>query len=134
MTRYLVVDDSRTIRLTIAAALRQSGSNPEILEADNVQAALEAFRRAAPDLVFLDMMLARDEPKAGGLSILETILSERPEAKVVLVTGLSPDHPDLREAISAGAYAHIAKPVRVEAVRQVLQTFETETGRAGRIR
>lgn len=132
MARYLVVDDSPTVRLTLAAAIkhvRPFGS--EILEAADSKGALAAFTTNRPDVVFLDMMLASGEK---GLDVLVGMLKARPEAKIVLVTGLPPEDPEVRKAIMAGAFAHLQKPTRSEAVRKVLNELEEESGRYGRIR
>lgn len=132
MARYLVVDDSPTVRLTLAAAIRHVRPfGSEVVEAADAQTALRAFRDASPDVVFLDMMLAGGDK---GLDVLRTMLKERPDSKVVLVTGLAAEDPEVRNAIMEGAFAHLQKPTRSEAVRKVLNEVEEESGRYGRIR
>jgi ActR/RegA family two-component response regulator len=85
-----------------------------------------------PDVVFLDMMLAGDDPHAPddkparGLSILKTMLERRPDTPVVVVTGLSGSQPDVVDAISAGAIAALRKPVRAEEVKYVLEAIEPD--------
>lgn len=132
MARYLIVDDSRTIRLAVGAALKQAGGiRTEVYEAEDTAGALTHFREKKPDIVFLDMMLAQGSK---GLDALNAMLEERPDARIVIMTGLAPDHPDVVAAISHGAFAHIQKPVRLEAVKTVLSQVEAESGRLGRIR
>lgn len=131
MPRYLVVDDSPTIRLMIKMAIKQATGSEDIAEADDAATAMAKFQAAKFDAVFLDMMLAGSDR---GLDVLRAMLVERPEAKVILLTGLARDHPDVAKAISDGAFAYVEKPVRGEAVRKVLQTLDAESGRLGRIR
>jgi DNA-binding NtrC family response regulator len=132
LATYLVVDDSPTIRLTLAAAIRHaSGGMVKVLEAADANSAIDTFLRDKPSVVFLDMMLGGGPT---GLDALNVMLRERPEARVVLVTALPGDHPEVLAAISLGAFAHLGKPVRTDDVKRVLQTIEGEEGRLGRIR
>jgi CheY-like chemotaxis protein len=137
MARYLVVDDSPTVRLRVRQGLEQvAGGAAEIREAGTAPAALEAFGQARPDVVFLDLVLAPTEPggqAARGVDVMQAILALQPDARVVLLTGLPADHPDVVEGISQGAYAHLAKPVDLAALKQVLERAEMELGRLGRI-
>jgi SARP family transcriptional regulator, regulator of embCAB operon len=130
--RFLVVDDSPTVRLMLKAAIRKAVDGADVDEADAPDAALARFRETNPDVVFLDMVLGND---GTGAQTLDRILGERPEARIVLVTGLPQDHPDVVAAISRGAFAFVAKPVRNEAVRAVLDQVREESGAGhGRIR
>src|SRR5581483_5511789 len=118
--RFLVVDDSPTVRLSLKAAIRKSaGEHAAIDEAEDAESAISSFARDPPDVVFLDMMLAKGT--TGGMA-LERILATAPEARVVLVTGLPEGHADVVDAISRGAAGFLRKPVRVEAVREILDT------------
>jgi DNA-binding NtrC family response regulator len=131
VSRYLLVDDSPTVRLTLAAAIRNARKGVvDIKEAGDAKGALAAFGAQHPDVVFLDMML----PGESGLQILTKMLEIHPGAKVVLVTGLASDHPDVVQAIANGAFAYLQKPTRTETVRRILNDIETEAGRFSRIR
>ena len=132
MSRYLIVDDSPTVRLMVKSAIRKLvGEGAEIDEVEDADAALASFKQRAPSVVFLDMMLAR---QSTGAVALDTILREKADAKVVLVTGLPPTHPDVIEAISRGAFGFIAKPVRSDAIRDILDQIAGESGSQIRIR
>jgi CheY-like chemotaxis protein len=125
MPRYLVVDDSRTSRTLLAALLRKASSvPPDILEAASLDEALEAFSRTPPDVVFLDMQLDLHATGTGGgssgLMALDAMLRERPEARVVLVTALTSDHPDVSDALAMGACALLEKPVASDQLRAAL--------------
>ncbi|HUR64463.1 MAG TPA: response regulator [Candidatus Thermoplasmatota archaeon] len=131
MSRYLLVDDSPTVRLTLAAAIRNARKGvTDVKEAGDAKAALAEFKTHRPDVVFLDMMLPGDS----GLKVLDKMLEANPAAKVVLVTGLASDHPDVVQAIANGAFGYLQKPTRTDAVRKILNDIETEAGRFSRIR
>lgn len=131
MPRYLVVDDSATIRLTLAATLRNLDPSAQIVEAAAEQEAVDRFLAADFDVVFLDMMLSRER---SSLDAMRAMLAARPGARIVLTTGLDREHPDVVEAVSEGAFGHLRKPLRADAVRGVILDIEAESGRAGRIR
>jgi CheY-like chemotaxis protein len=132
MRRYLVVDDSVTIRKAMAAAVKQAGGHgSEVVEAADAVQALEAFRKGPYDAIFLDMMLPGGP---GGLRVLQAMLQQDHAARIVLVTGLPQDHPEVVEAINHGAFACIPKPVRGDAVQRVLHVLAAESGRFGRIK
>lgn len=132
VARYLLVDDSPTIRLTLAAAIRNAHKGlTDIIEAGDVATAIKAFTDKKPDVVFLDLML----PGGGsGIDALRAMLEMRPDVKVILITGLPQDHPTVVEGISSGAFAYLAKPARTETVRKILNDIESESGRFSRIR
>jgi len=131
VSRYLLVDDSPTVRLTLAAAIRNARKGvADIKEAGDAKEAMAAFATHRPDVVFLDMML----PGESGLQVLDHMLQANPNAKIVLVTGLAHDHPDVVQAIANGAFGFLQKPARTDSVRKVLNDIETEAGRFSRIR
>ncbi|MBI2078921.1 MAG: response regulator [Euryarchaeota archaeon] len=114
-----------------SAILASETTAPRILEARNAAIAISEFRTNNVDIVFLDMMLG---PEMNGRELLQLMLNEKPEQHVILVTGLARDHPDVVGAVSLGAFAFVAKPIRKEAIQRVLSELDTEEGRAGRIR
>lgn len=132
--RFLLVDDSATSRMALAAALRNATQGrAEVREAADAKAAEAAFAEAKPDVVFLDMVL--DETQGGGgLDLLLSLLAAHPGARVILVTSLPHQHPDIVKALAQGAFAHLTKPIRTDAVRTVLQELDVEAGRVGHIK
>ncbi len=133
MARYLLVDDSPTIRLTLASAIKQATRTPpQILEAADAVEALKQFDKAPIDAVFLDMVL--DDTADSGLNVMAKILARNPSTRVILVTGLPASDPMVVKGIRQGAFAYLPKPARTEAVRKILNEMETESGRFGRIR
>lgn len=117
----------------VAAAARaaQKGLR-EFHEAETIDIALRIFEDSKPDIVFLDMMLAGDDPHAPddqparGLGVLKAMLAKRPDLPIVIITGLSGSQPDVVEAISAGAIAAIRKPIKPEEIKYVLDAIEPD--------
>lgn len=128
--RILVVDDSVTIRMALVAAFRNSSTQRlDIQEAGDATSALRIFKQDLPDIVFLDMLLGNEK----GLDLLRTFLGHRPGARIVLMTGLDRDHPDVIQAISDGAFGYLQKPVRSSAIHAMLALVDSESGAFGRI-
>lgn len=135
MRTVLVVDDSRTIRMAVAQAIRNTwGKDVEILGADDDDKAWDLFLNTeALDVVFLDMVMPGETETAVGLELLRDMAEERPEVPVVIVSGLPPGHPILVQAVSLGAVAALGKPVRADDVRRVLESLKPHDGRFGYI-
>ncbi|MCA1814491.1 MAG: response regulator [Halobacteriales archaeon] len=129
--RFLVVDDDRTSRRLLSVALRQVEPAAEVDEASSLDEALASFEHAPPEVVFLDMML--DLTHGGqpggstGLVALSLMRDLRPDARVVLVTSLPRDDPDVLDALQLGAMEHLEKPYGVPAVRAALQSVRARS-------
>ena len=85
MTKILLADDSKFLRLAIERALARAGY--EVFSATDGLQALEMAREKKPDLILLDMLL----PKMTGPDVLKA-LKKDPATKgiaVVVCTGLS---------------------------------------------
>ena len=132
MPRYLVVDDSPTVRFMLAGAIKQAaGPGTEIIESGTLEDAVAQYASNLPDVVFLDMMMGGN---VAGPEVMMRILETNPQARIVVVTGLPPSDPNVVHVVSDGAFAHLQKPVRAEAVRGVLSEIAAENGSGGRIR
>ena len=98
----LVVDDEALVRWSLKERLARDGY--EVLEAATAAAALEQAGESV-DLILLDFRL----PDSDGLAVLKRVKELRPNAKVIMVTGL--DEEEIREtARQHGASAYITKP------------------------
>jgi len=121
MAKILVVDDEENIRKTLKSALDRR-SHEVVTAADYRQG--EEYSRADFDLIFLDVML----PDGNGLDLLRFILGRNRRQTVVMISG----HADVDmavEAIHAGAYDFIEKPLSLD---RVLITIDNAT-RASRL-
>ena len=91
-----------------------------VAEADNGETALERFRETRPDLVTMDIVM----PKRSGIEALQDIMTEDPEARVIMVSALGQDSLVL-DAVQSGARDFIVKPFKEE---KVLEVVERVTG------
>jgi two-component system chemotaxis response regulator CheY len=106
MTKVLVVDDSKAMRMIVIRTLRQAGwGSLQVTEAANGAEALEAIRRDAPDLVLCDWNM----PEMTGIELLSKLNAEGSKIRFGFVTSEGTD--TMRErARQEGALFLIAKP------------------------
>jgi CheY-like chemotaxis protein len=85
MTKILLVDDSKFLRLATERALARAGY--DVSSATDGEQALEIARNLRPDLILLDMLL----PKLPGPEVLKALKKDTRTADipVVVFTGLS---------------------------------------------
>ncbi len=116
MAKILVIDDEENIRSTLKSALDRRGH--ETVTASDYRQGKE-YSRADFDIIFLDVLL----PDGNGLDLLKEILAADRRQTVVMISG----HADIDmavEAIQAGAYDFIEKPLSLD---RVLITIENAT-------
>ncbi len=107
-SRILLVDDDRAFRRVYAKLLEGEGYTVEV--ADDRPSAREAFAAGGFDVVVLDLMLPPDGSVQKGLDQLAEMLSEDPQAKVVVVSGAGDTQFAVR-AVKEGAFDFLTKPV-----------------------
>jgi predicted signal transduction protein with EAL and GGDEF domain len=104
--KILVADDDLNVRLLTRQCLESEGM--AVVEAADGHAALEAFVRERPDLVFLDVEM----PGISGLEVCRKI-REMPQGEsipIMIVTG-SDDRQSIDQGFEAGATQYKTKPV-----------------------
>ena len=94
-TRVLLVDDDAAFRSVYAKLL---GKDYAVDLADDRPSATALFERHAYAVVLLDLMLPPDGTVAAGNAQLTALLTRRPDAKVIVVSGAG-DAPVLLQAI-----------------------------------
>jgi CheY-like chemotaxis protein len=103
MTKILLVDDSKFLRLATERALARAGY--EVSVAQDGENALEIAREKQPDVILLDMLL----PKMSGPDVLKALKKDPATAgiAVVVFTGLSGKNAGRLE--QDGAFAFMEK-------------------------
>jgi two-component system, OmpR family, phosphate regulon response regulator PhoB len=103
MTKILLVDDSKFLRLATERALARAGY--EVSTAMDGANALEIAREKKPDLILLDMLL----PKMTGPDVLKALKNDPATARIAVVafTGLSQKNAVRLE--QDGAFAFLEK-------------------------
>jgi DNA-binding NtrC family response regulator len=109
LPRILIVDDEAVIRRGFDRLL--SGDHCRTSTANNGAAALNAMVHEPFDVVLLDLRM----PGEDGLSVLRKIKAGWPRSEVVVITGF-PSIESVKEAVQAGAFDYLAKPVEAEDV------------------
>ena len=115
MARLLIVDDDDAFRETLAETLQSLGH--DVTEAPGGDAALAALGRSRFDAVFLDHRM----PGMDGLQTLAAMRATVSRLPPVIVLTAYASGANTIEAMRLGAFDHLTKPVRREAVREVLE-------------
>jgi len=111
--RILVVDDDESLRWVTQAQLQQSGY--DVAAAADAPSALAQIRNDLPDLVITDLKM----PGMSGLDLLKAIRAEYPEIIVIMATAFGTVE-NAVEAMKAGAYDYITKPVNVDELQLIV--------------
>jgi putative nucleotidyltransferase with HDIG domain len=111
--RVLVVDDEEYVCRVIVESLSQE--NFDIVSFIDPAKAMEHLAGNPVDLVLTDLVMG----EYSGLQILETTLTNHPDAAVILMTA----HPTVQTAISVlkqGAYDFLVKPFKLELLKATI--------------
>jgi DNA-binding response OmpR family regulator len=82
MRRILIIDDERHVRAAVGLALRAKGF--EVIEADNGNAGLRAFRASPFDLAIVDIFM----PEMDGVKLIKALREQNPNFPVIAVSGV----------------------------------------------
>lgn len=113
--RILVVDDDADIRGVVRAMLESVGYRVEV--AVNGQQAVSMLQSGGYDVVITDLVM----PEKEGIATIKEIRQSYPHLKVIAMSGaFGGDY--LRIAEYLGAHATLAKPLKLEAVLNAIQS------------
>ena len=104
MIGILCVDDHPLLREGIAALIGKQQDMELIAEASDGREAIEQFRKHNPDVTLMDLQM----PGMSGIDAIGAILSEFPEARIIVLTTYTGDAQVFR-AMKAGARAYLLK-------------------------
>lgn len=110
--RILLVDDSTLVRRGVKTVLEGKHGEAELVvvgEAGGVAEAVTRCVETRPDVVLLDIRL----PDGDGFEACRCILSEHPNARILMLTSYSNDD-FVHQAIVAGAHGYLMKEVEPE--------------------
>jgi len=113
-TNILVVDDLRSIRITLGGILEDKGHN--VVLAENGYQAIEAVRETHFDVIFMDIKM----PGINGVQTFREVKKIDPEVTVIMMTAYSVE--DLvKEALEEGAYAAVYKPFDIDKIIAIIE-------------
>jgi len=116
--KLLIVDDDEAIRTQMKWALSH---DYEVYFAEDRRGALEAFEANSPAVTLLDLGLPpRPNECEEGLAVLSDLLAVDSTAKIIIISGQS-EKQNAIEAVGAGAYDFLCKPVEMEELKLLLQ-------------
>lgn len=124
--KLLIVDDDKGIQ----RQLKWSFEDYTVLTAGDADTALALFRAEAPPVAAVDLGLPPDADGASeGFKVLDGILRDAPDTKVIVVTGNDEREHALR-AVGSGAYDFYRKPIDPDEfgliVKRAFQLHELE--------
>ncbi len=103
MSEVWIVDDDRSVRLVLAAALRDAGLRTR--EFADAEALLDALGSGSPGVVFTDVRM----PGASGLDLLGRLAAQRPRFPIVVMSAYT-DVATTAAAYRHGAFDYLPKP------------------------
>ena len=105
MARILVIDDDPVALGVIAQMLRVNGY--EVVAAPSGESGIKELESDHYELVLTDLMM----PETGGMEVLESVVSEFPNTKCIILTGYGSIRSSV-EAVKMGAFDYITKPIQ----------------------
>ena len=120
--KILVVEDDKVVQKVIADTLKAAGY--EVLTAHNSATAIRLAREEDPDLVTLDIELAKDSPDDSwdGFSVagwLRRLHEGKPGPIIVVISGSRQPDKIIARAADLGIYTCLTKPIEK---KQLLET------------
>ena len=118
MKRILVIDDVSEVRTFIRSCLEEYGYF--VIEADNGNTGIAAFRQNPVDLVIVDLFM----PEKVGIETIIELRKGYPDLKILAISGGIPRYgPDnlLQSAQMLGADCCLGKPFTVQQLLDVIE-------------
>jgi two-component system sporulation sensor kinase A len=110
----LVVDDEPAIRSTLRTILKKAGYLVDT--AEDFKSAVELIEQNGYAVVIVDIIL----PDASGIDVLKHVREFNQENQLITITG-DPNIDTAAEAVRAGAYDYITKPIRRDVFLTVVE-------------
>ena len=111
MIRVLIADDHGVVRDGLAGVIDAQSDLEVVVAVENGAEAVEACRRAEPDVVLMDLEM----PVLDGIDATRAIREERPETAVLVLTSFA-DARRITAALDVGAAGYLLKDASAEDV------------------
>lgn len=116
----LVVDDEQSMREFLVILLERQGY--AVQGCESATAAFDILENDSVDLVISDVNM----PGLNGMQLLDRVKTTTPETAVLMITAYTTAEQAV-EAMKLGAYDYIAKPFKVEEVKQLVKNALEKT-------
>lgn len=113
--RIIVVDDHPLVRKGVISILAENSRVQEIMEASNINGAIELIRRHKPDVALIDLKLDKED----GLEVAVRGRSISPETRYVILTSFI-SQTDFLRAEKIGIEGYMLKQATVEDITYVV--------------
>ena len=117
--RVACVDDHPIVREGLSGIVHLQTDMEFVGEASSGKEGLELYRKSRPDVLLLDLRL----PDMSGFAALQQILSEFPDAKILVLTSLEGDV-DMERALALGARGYVVKGTGREELIRAIRTIQ----------
>jgi two-component system chemotaxis response regulator CheY len=115
--RFLVVDDSSTMRRIIINTLNKLG-HQDIIEAGNGREGVDRLAAATVDVIITDWNM----PEMSGIEFIRTIRAQDKYAKIpVLMVTTNAAKDDIVEALRAGVTNYVVKPFTPDVMKEKIE-------------
>jgi two-component system, NtrC family, nitrogen regulation response regulator GlnG len=114
MATVLIIDDEESVRYSFRRVFAAGGL--DVLTAASALDGLAQVRASDPDVVVLDLQL----PDRSGLDVFREIHADSPKRPVIFITAHGTTETAI-EAMKAGAFDYLLKPVDLDRLSQLLE-------------
>ncbi|HDP80574.1 MAG TPA: response regulator [Spirochaetes bacterium] len=114
--RVLIADDEAPIRDLLGTIVSDAGISAIDFARNGEEACVKALERHY-DLIFMDITM----PVMSGREAFNHIMSARPDARIVLITGFYNEDFSPETADSHGSFGYIKKPFNISQIRSMLE-------------
>lgn len=115
--KLLICDDSILARKSLKGILSELGYS-NILEVSNGQDAVDTCISEKPDIVLLDIVM----PIKDGVSATREIKESCPDTNIIIISSAGTQS-YITEAVKAGAKDFLQKPIDIDLLKQILDSF-----------
>ncbi|MBO2537255.1 MULTISPECIES: response regulator transcription factor [Rummeliibacillus] len=116
MIRILLADDHEMVRIGVSSYLQAQPDMVVVAEASNGQEAVDLALAHRPDIILMDMVM----PIMTGAEATEAIISQWPEAKIMIVTSFLDDD-KVYPALEAGAISYLLKTTNAKQIANAIR-------------
>ncbi|MCX7794573.1 MAG: sigma-54 dependent transcriptional regulator [Thermodesulfovibrionales bacterium] len=112
--RLLIIEDEETLAASLKRVLTKEGYSVDL--APDAESGLEMIEKNSYDLIITDIIL----PGINGIELLKKVKEKEPAQIVIIITAYASLETAV-EALRAGAYDYVIKPIIHEEIKQIVR-------------